>query len=185
LASASSDKTVRLWDVADPTRAQQVGPLLTGFTDTTYAVAFDPAGSLLAASGVDGVIHLWNVTDPAHPVRAADPLAAHNDTAVAFSPDGTILASGSYDGTAKLWNLIDPAHPVALGQPLADPRGGLGFGDISPGRSLSGNRHHIAVDTARRPHPHPCRRHQTPRIQRGRHRHGHCVGQRGAAVDQR
>src|ERR1700722_10446013 len=31
LASASNDKTVRLWDVADPTHVQQVGPPLTGF----------------------------------------------------------------------------------------------------------------------------------------------------------
>jgi WD40 repeat protein len=94
-----------------------VGPPLTGFTDTAYAVAFDPAGNMLAATGEDGAIQLYNVADPAHPIRAADPFPAHNGAAwsVGFSPDGTILASASADGTAKLWNLLDPSHPVALG----------------------------------------------------------------------
>src|SRR5215469_11027854 len=96
-------------------------------TGTTYAVAFDPVSSLLAVSGVDGVVQLWNVADPARPIRVADPLAAHTGAAfsVAFNPDGTILASASDDGTVKLWNLLDPSSPIALGQPLADPNGGL------------------------------------------------------------
>jgi WD40 repeat protein len=127
LASAGNDRTVRLWDVADPAHVQQVGPALTGFTNIANAVAFDPAGSLLAATGGDGAIRLWNVADAAHPIRVADPLRAHNGTAwsLEFSPDGTILASAGDDGAAKLWNLLDPAHPVALGQPLADSRGAL------------------------------------------------------------
>jgi WD40 repeat protein len=98
------------WDIEDPAHPNQLGPPLTGFTNVTNAVAFDPAGSLLAASNLDGVIRLWDVTDPAHPTQLAGPLSAHNEAAwyLEFSPDGTILASASYDGTAKLWNLLDP-----------------------------------------------------------------------------
>jgi WD40 repeat protein len=73
------------------------------------------------------VIQLWDITDPAHPIREASPIAAHNGSSwsTEFSPDGTILASTGGDGTAKLWNLLDPAHPVALGHPLANRHGGL------------------------------------------------------------
>jgi WD40 repeat protein len=101
-----------LWDITDPARTQQVGPPLTGFTNVANVVAFDPAGSLLAATGADGVIRLWNVADPAHPIQVADPLPAHNEAAwyLEFSPDGTILASASYDGTSKLWVRHEVAH---------------------------------------------------------------------------
>jgi WD40 repeat protein len=87
------------------------------------------------------VIQLWNVADPTHPIRVADPLRAHNETSwsVEFSPDGTLLASAGYDGTARLWNLLDPAHPVALGQPLADANDGLSSVTFHP------DGHHLAT----------------------------------------
>jgi WD40 repeat protein len=71
-------------------------------------VAFDPTGSLLATTDTDGAIRLWNVADPARPVRVADPVSAHNQAAWSLesSPRGTILASASDDGSAKLSGAI-------------------------------------------------------------------------------
>ncbi len=40
LATGSADKTVRLWDVTDPTRPQQIGQPLTGHTKGVGSVAF-------------------------------------------------------------------------------------------------------------------------------------------------
>jgi ABC-type lipoprotein export system ATPase subunit len=40
LWTGSYDQSVRLWDVSDPDRAHQLGPPLTGHTDTVQSVAF-------------------------------------------------------------------------------------------------------------------------------------------------
>jgi WD40 repeat protein len=58
LASASHDRTVRLWDPATGTTAQT----LEGHTYGVTAVAFSPDGKLLASASHDGTVRLW---DPA------------------------------------------------------------------------------------------------------------------------
>ena len=44
LAAASADKTVRLWDVADPARPRLAGQPLTGPAGAVDSVAFSPDG---------------------------------------------------------------------------------------------------------------------------------------------
>ena len=68
-------------------------------------MAFSPDGSVLATSGADSTVDLWNVIDPARPARIGRPLAGHTDSvnAMSFSSDGTVLATASSDGTALLW----------------------------------------------------------------------------------
>ncbi|MER6735334.1 WD40 repeat domain-containing protein [Streptomyces puniciscabiei] len=117
LATASYDRTVRLWNVADPRRPTPLGGPLTGHTSWVSSAVFSPDGHTLASAGDDGTIRLWDVTDPAHPKRLGRPLAGHRGTIylVAFSPDGRTLASAGEDRTIRLWNVADPHRPSALG----------------------------------------------------------------------
>ncbi|MGH3885621.1 MAG: TIR domain-containing protein, partial [Pseudonocardiaceae bacterium] len=53
LATASADRTVRLWDLSDRDRPRQLGQPLTGHTDAVNGVAFAPDGRTLATASGD------------------------------------------------------------------------------------------------------------------------------------
>ena len=59
LATASADKTVRLWN-SDTLAA---GKTLAGLTDFVFAVAFSPDGEYIAAGSYDGGVVVWKVAD--------------------------------------------------------------------------------------------------------------------------
>jgi WD40 repeat protein len=110
------------------------------------SIAFSPDGHTLATGNLDGMVRLWNVTDPAHPQSLGKPLIpvrGNNVTEVAFSPDGHTLASGNGDGTVRLWNVADPAHPQSLGQPLS-----AGNGNDVSGVAFSPDGHTLASSSS-------------------------------------
>ncbi|MGW2860472.1 nSTAND1 domain-containing NTPase [Streptomyces sp. NPDC001205] len=117
LATASYDRTVRLWDVADPARPRQLGNPLTGHTSWVSSAVFSPDGTTLASASDDGTIRLWDVRDPGRPRPLGPPLSGHDGTIylLAFSPDGHTLASATEDHTVHLWNVADPGRPEAHG----------------------------------------------------------------------
>ncbi|OHV41972.1 serine/threonine protein kinase [Pseudofrankia sp. EUN1h] len=89
--------------------------VLRGHDGWVTAAAFSPDGTLLATAGYDRTVLLWNVSNPANPVRVAT-LTGHEGyvLSVAFSPDGGLLATSGYDDTARIWDVADPAHPTQL-----------------------------------------------------------------------
>jgi WD40 repeat protein len=98
VASASDDKTVRLWDSATGAARRT----LEGHSAYVRAVAFSPDGKLVASASVDKTVRLWDSATGA----ACRTLEGHSDYvyAVAFSPDGKLVASASGDKTVRLWD---------------------------------------------------------------------------------
>ncbi len=120
LATASLDKTVRLWDLSDRDRPRPLGQPLTGHTSSVYGVAFAPDGRTLATVSDDQTVRLWDLSDRDRPRPLGQPLTGHTRAVrgVAFAPDGRTLATASDDQTARLWDLNDRNRPRPLGPPL-------------------------------------------------------------------
>jgi WD40 repeat protein len=111
LATASYDKTVKLW------RAD--GTLITtleGHTQPVMSVSFSPDGQMVATASQDGTVRLWT-----HTGRFLREIKAHVQGvfSVQFSPNGQTIVTSSEDRTAKLWRLD--------GQLLGTLKGHLGW----------------------------------------------------------
>src|SRR5262249_19052721 len=101
LATANSDETVRLWNVAN---GHLVHELHTG---PVYCATFSPDGSLLATGGAQAV-KLWDVATKQELI-ALEGSGWLRVNAVAFSPDGRALASGSADRYVRIWDDVPAA----------------------------------------------------------------------------
>jgi WD40 repeat protein len=101
LASASADRTVKLWEVA----TGKVLRTLQGQTQGAVSLAFSPDGQRLASAdsyGGDRTVSIWDLDTG----KVLHTLAGHEGPVknVAFSPDGHCLATASRDKTVKLWD---------------------------------------------------------------------------------
>jgi WD40 repeat protein len=110
LASASSDKTVKLWDV-------ETGELKRTFVGHKFivgAVVFTPDGRTLVSGDWDNIIRFWDVDTGKLKTTIQTTCAVF---ALAISPDGKLLASGGRnndhpENNLELWEL-----------PNGEPRG--------------------------------------------------------------
>ncbi|WP_086666134.1 hypothetical protein [Lentzea kentuckyensis] len=100
------------WDLATarPIRTYQGTPGI-------FDIALSHDGSLIAAAGTDGGVHLWETATG----KETAVLSGHTKAVfgVDFSRDGTTLVSSSEDGTVRLWNVAErrPAAVPVLSAP--------------------------------------------------------------------
>jgi WD40 repeat protein len=98
LATASADKTVRLWDVAE----KKEKAVLRGHADCVCAVAFSLDGKMLATGSYDRAAKLWDVATK----RETKTLKGHPGVvqAVAFTAQDDVVLTGSMDGIVRCWH---------------------------------------------------------------------------------
>ena len=96
LAAGSADKTIRLWNVADPSRPASLGAPLTSPGGYVYSLVFSPDGQTLAAGVTDGTVRLWHTPANSTPVMRADLTGPAGQVySVAFSPGGRLIAAAA------------------------------------------------------------------------------------------
>lgn len=97
LASASWDKTVKIWQ-----RDGKLLHTLRGHTDAVWSVNFSPDGKMLVSASRDKTVKVWRVED-GQEIATLN----HQDwvACVGFSPDSKMVASMEWNGIMRLWNL--------------------------------------------------------------------------------
>lgn len=99
LASASFDKTWRLWD------AESGSCLLEqeGHSHPVYALAFQQDGALLCSGGLDAIGRVWDLRTG----KTAMVLDGHvkDILGIDFAPNGHQVATGSNDDTVRIWDM--------------------------------------------------------------------------------
>jgi dipeptidyl aminopeptidase/acylaminoacyl peptidase len=98
LASASWDKTIRLWD---PVTGKQMRSY-AGCPDWVWSVSWSPNGKTFASAGVDETIRLWEEASGKE-IRTCKGHKGRVLT-VAWSPDGKALAAAGDDKAVRLWD---------------------------------------------------------------------------------
>lgn len=87
-------RTTTLWDVESSEKIAWV--------NWATLAEFSPDGTLLAAGGMDGMVHVLD----AHTGKEVMILSHEGEIeALEFSPDGTLLATGSKDRAARIWDI--------------------------------------------------------------------------------
>ncbi|KAK3820412.1 MAG: WD40-repeat-containing domain protein [Benniella sp.] len=118
VASASDDKTVRLWSMA----TKKCHHILTGHTSTLRLALYSPNGDRVASCGDDSSVRLWDIERgfayspqgdlivmPEQTGICRQTLTGHSNivTSVVFSPEGDHVASSSLrDMTVRLWVMV-------------------------------------------------------------------------------
>lgn len=139
LVTASTAKTIQLWNVTDPAHPTPVGQPVTSANHYVYSAVFSPDGQLLAVSSADSTVRLFDLTEPAQPRLVGAPLTGPTNSvysvysvySVSFNTDGTTLAAAATDSTVWLWDLHrrDKPTPIAT---LTVPTDAVYTLDFSP-----------------------------------------------------
>jgi WD40 repeat protein len=108
LATASEDRTIRLWEVVSGIERT----VLRGHEDPVRSCSFSPDGLLLVSGSWDRTIRLWEVASG----RLRAVLRGHEDcvNSCIFSTDGQQIISASYDNTLRVWDVERLAQILKL-----------------------------------------------------------------------
>jgi WD40 repeat protein len=103
-----------LWDVGDRDHPRELSRAITGSVPIV-AATFSHDGRTLAVAEESGAIGLWNVTDPANPVKTGGFALPRTDTVwqVEFSEDDRTLVIANGSRALQLWDVGNPASPRA------------------------------------------------------------------------
>jgi len=95
IVSASSDRTLKVWEVSGRVRT------LRDHSDSVLSCAFSPDGDLIVSASADGKVKVWR-SKVEEPPRT---LNGHSKSvnSCAFSPYGEMIVSASNDYTLKIW----------------------------------------------------------------------------------
>jgi WD40 repeat protein/serine/threonine protein kinase len=122
VATASYDKTARLWDAVTGHEIMR----LVGHSDRVTFVVFSPDGQRIVTASYDNTVRFWDPATGQEIMR----LSGHSSQvfSAAFSPDGQRVVTASADKTARVWD-------AATGRQIALLSGGVGrltFAAFSP-----------------------------------------------------
>lgn len=95
VASASADRTVRLWNL----ETNKLHKTLEGHSDFVFSLAYSPAGGWLASGSADKTVRLWNLPDGA-PLGI---LGGHAGRVSYLAASGELLISGD-ERSVYIWN---------------------------------------------------------------------------------
>ncbi|WNV87200.1 helix-turn-helix domain-containing protein [Umezawaea sp. Da 62-37] len=120
LASGNVEGSVRLWRREDE-HLHPVSDPIPAASGSLFGVALAQEGRLAAAVGEDRRVHLFDTSDPVHPVALPDPMPLLPGTgyAVAFSPDGRFLAVAGQGGL-RVWDRTTSRTTGPVGGDTAD-----------------------------------------------------------------
>jgi WD40 repeat protein len=102
MASASQDKTVRLWKTDGKPLRTFIGHL-EAVNHVSFSPETSPEDQVIASASQDQTVKVWQPEGQLLYTRRHDDAV----TSVSFSPNGEILASASHDKTVRLWSRQD------------------------------------------------------------------------------
>ncbi|RCJ30609.1 hypothetical protein A6770_21220 [Nostoc minutum NIES-26] len=99
VVSASSDKTLKVWEL----KSGKLLRTLSGHTELIWGVVVTPNGQQVISASRDKTLKVWELKSG----KLLHNLSGHTDwvTGLAVTPNGQQVVSGSADNTLKIWEL--------------------------------------------------------------------------------